>query len=176
MAATNDLTARCGAPLAEGSVRATHPDHVTCDACIETYLASDDEDHAPGPRGSLTSIPKNRRAVYVLGIVGVVVAGLALWDTLSGNPDDDAINAVKQRLNACGLANVLDVPAAHATGHITDAGWNETVIAVPFQTMTPGDTSTMHIEAYHDANGWIINSDMPDGAYSCWGDGSLLNK
>jgi hypothetical protein len=94
MATAYDVAARCGEPLEPGSVRATHPDHVTCGACIEAYLAGDDKTDPPRPR-SFADIPKEKRKLYALaflGIVGVLaVLAVALGPGSSGSDTNTAI-------------------------------------------------------------------------------------
>jgi hypothetical protein len=113
-------------------------------------------------------VGKIRRQPRLAAAIGAVLLGLilAIANSLSGSADDDAVNAVRDRLKQCGLADaVLDVSKARADGRNTDG---DLIVAIPFQPAGGAAYEETHVSVFHDdKDGWVINGDLP--AYECWG-------
>jgi hypothetical protein len=109
-----------------------------------------------------------RRQPRLAAAIGAVLLGLILViaNALTGSSDDDAVNAVRDRLKQCGLADaVLDVSNAHADGHNADG---DLVVAVPFQQAGGAAYEETLVSVFHDdKDGWVINGDLE--SYTCWG-------
>jgi hypothetical protein len=109
-----------------------------------------------------------RRQPRLAAAIGAVLLGLilAIANALIGSSDDDAVNAVRDRLKQCGLADVvLDVANARADGTNPDGNL---IVAVPFQQAGGAAYEETYVSVFHDdKDGWVINGDLP--SYECWG-------
>lgn len=118
-----------------------------------------------------TLVREIRRQPRLAAAIGAVLLGLilAIANAVIGSSDDDAVNAVRDRLKQCGLADVvLDVANAHADGTNADG---DLVVAVPFQQAGGAAYEETFVSVFHDdKDGWVINGDLP--AYECWGSDS----
>jgi hypothetical protein len=124
----------------------------------------------------LLGLARRRPKVVAGAAVTLLVLVIAIPRLVAWKTQNEIVDAVKSRLNHCGMTITLDVSAAYSTGRVQNG---ETIVAIPYlHRILPGDTSTFYVGVSHtNADGWIITTDDPSQLSSgCFGSDKIVDK
>ncbi|MEU2736140.1 hypothetical protein ABZ656_12065 [Streptomyces sp. NPDC007095] len=124
----------------------------------------------------LLGLARRRPKIVAGAAVALLVLVIAIPRLVAWNTQNEIVDAVKSRLNRCGMTITLDVPAAYSTGRARNG---ETIVAIPYlHRVLPGDTSTFYVGVSHtDADGWIITTDDPSQlSIGCFGSDKIIDQ